>query len=53
MPDKTNSGEYKKARAVETFDTLTFCSNVLQDMAYVAKSSYNPEASFVPVKSSA
>lgn len=38
---------------METFDTLTFCGNVLQDMAYVAKSSYNPETSFMPVKSSA
>lgn len=45
VPEKTNSGEYK-ARVVETFDTLTFCDN----MAYIAKSPYNPETSFVPVK---
>lgn len=40
-------------RGVEFFDTLTFCDNMLQGMAYIAKSYYDPAALFMPVKNSA
>lgn len=43
----------EKGRDVEFFDTLTFCDNMLQDMAYIAKSYCDPEALFMPVKDSA